>query len=142
MPNTYARIIHKDGIDYLFDIDRLKTLSITKSYLKAGTKRRTVSDEFLHLEDGQPSMSIGDLIPRNATIIGATALCETPHSWSFSVFKLGDPTPVVTLPVLSDTKASNLALNEDIDASTVLLFKAEGTNIPFPRIMLELAWRL
>lgn len=142
MPNTYARIIHKDGIDYLFDIDRLKSLSIGKVYLKAGTKRRTVTNEFLHLEDGQPSMSVGDLIPRNSTIIGATALCETAHTWNFCVYKLGDPTPILTLPVSSDTKASNLALNEDIDASTVLLFKAEGSNIPFPRIMLEIAWRL
>jgi len=142
MPNTFPRIITVDGIQYMYDINRLKMLSITKIYLKAGTHRRTVTNEYLHLEDGQPSMTVGEGLMRNATIIGITAHTESAHSWTIKVFKKGDPEPLVILPIVSATISDKLTLDRDVPAKSVLLFKAEGTNIPFPRVMLELAWNL
>jgi hypothetical protein len=85
---------------------------------------------------------VGDAMLRKATIIGLNAQCETPHTWTIKIFVKGNPVPVVILPIVSDTMGQNLLLNEDIASANVLLYKVEGTNIPFPRILLELAWRL
>lgn len=143
MPNTTIRILTSNGIQYCVDMTRgQKVLSIPKLYLRAGTKRRTVTNEYLRLEDGQPAMTVGDDLPRPATIVGITANCETAHSWTLKVFMKGSPTALVVLPIISNTKAENQLLNQDVPAGSVILFKAEGNNIPFPRVMLELAWRL
>lgn len=143
MPNTFPRIVTVNGIQYMTDASRgYKLLSIPKLYLRAGTKRRTVTNEFLQLEGGQPSMTVGDNLPRAGTIVGITANCETVSSWVLKIFKKGVPTPLVSLPIVSNTKAENQTLNQDVDAGSVILFYGEGSNIPFPRAMLEIAWRL
>lgn len=142
MPNTWTRIITHQGIQYMWDMPRGKLLSVPKVYLRAGTHRRTVTDEHLRLEDGQPAMTVGDDLLRDATIIGISANCETNSTWSAKVFKKGDPSPLVTLNMLWTTHKEDTSIDMDVAAGSVLLFKVEGTNIPFPRVILELAWKL
>lgn len=143
MPNTNLRILTVNGIQYCVDASRgHKLLSIPKIYLRAGVHRRTVTNEYLRLEDGQPAMTVGDDLPRNATIVGITANCESSATWTIKVFEKGNALPLIVLPIISNTKAENQLLNQDVSAGSVILFKVEGTNIPFPRVMLELAWRL
>lgn len=142
MPNTYPRIITDHGIQYMYDITRGKVISIPKLYLRAGTHRRTVTNEFLRLEDGQPSMTVGDGLERNATIMGITANCETETNWAVKIFRRGSALPLVTLNMTWKSFDKDTDLNVDVPANSVLLFKVEGSNIPFPRVLLELAWRL
>jgi hypothetical protein len=142
MPNTFPRILTVAGIQYMYEAVRGKMLSIPKVYLKAGTHRRTVTNEYLRLEDGQPSMTVGEGILRNATIMSITAHTESAHTWTIKIFRKGSPTPLVILPIVSAIMGENLSLDADVPASSVLLFKAEGTNIPFPRVTIELAWKL
>lgn len=136
MPNTDSR-----GSMYIWDPERMKMLTINRMYLRAGTARRTVANEYLQLEGGQPSMTVGDALIRDATLISVTANCETAHSWTMKVFAKGNPVPLAILPIVSATTASNPSLNQDVPAGTVIQFFAEGSNIPFPRALLELAWR-
>lgn len=143
MPNTTVRrILTVEGVQYYYDEMRDKTLSIPKVYLRAGIYRRTVTDEFLHLEDGQPAMSVGDGLFRDATLTAISANCEIAHTWTVKIFKKGVPSPLVTFPLAGLAFKDNTTLNVDVDRGSVLLFKVEGTNIPFPRILLELAWRI
>jgi len=142
MPNTDMRLTSRDGILYAYDISRNKLLSVPKLYLRAGTHRRTVSNEYLRVEDGQPTMSVGDMLLRDATITALSINCETASSWTLKIFKKGSHTPLVTLAMVSNTIASNQTLNADVSAGSVIQFKVEGVHIPFPRAMLELAWRI
>lgn len=142
MPNTTPRIITLNGVQYMYDVTRGKLLSITKVYLRAGTHRRTVTNEYLHLEDGQPAMSVGDGLIRNATIMGLTANCETNHNWTVKIFSKGNALPLVTLAITGASYKKDDGINVDAPAGSILLFKVEGNNIPFPRVLLELAWRL
>jgi hypothetical protein len=87
-------------------------------------------------------MSVGDDLLRNATLVGISANCETTATWSLKIYSKGNPVALVILPIISNTKAENVLLNQDVAAGSVILFKAEGTQIPFPRAMLEIAWRL
>jgi len=142
VPNTTPRIITLNGVQYMYDVTRGKLLSITKVYLRAGTHRRTVTNEYLHLEDGQPAMSVGDGLIRNATIMGLTANCETSHNWTVKIFSKGNALPLVTLAITGASYKKDDGINVDAPAGSILLFKVEGNNIPFPRVLLELAWRL
>jgi len=142
MPNTTPRIITVDGIQYMYDQTRSKMLSIPKMYLRAGTHRRTVTNEYLRLEDGQPAMTVGDALIRNATIMGITANCESNTNWTIKVFKKGSPSPLVNLGMVWLSYKKDSSINMDVPAGSILLFKVEGTNVPFPRIILELAWKL
>ena len=126
----------------MYDSSRSKILSLTRVYLRAGTHRRTVSNEYLRLEDGQPSMGVGDGVARTATITGITVNTESPWSWTLKIMRKGSSTPLVTFPVASNYLASNMTLNVDVPLDSVILFKVDGSNIPFPRVLLELAWRL
>jgi hypothetical protein len=142
MPNTTVRILTVDGIQYYYDQTRLKTLSIPRVYLRAGTHRRTVTNEYLQLEGGQPAMTVGDDLLRDATITGITANCETSHTWAVKVFKKGVATPLITFNLASQNHKEDSSLNVDVDKGSVLLFKVEGISIPFPRLFLEVAWRV
>jgi len=142
VPNTTVRILTVNGIQYMYDVVRGKLLSIPKVYLRAGTHRRTVTNEYLHLEDGQPAMSVGDGLIRPATIVGITANCETDSTWDVKIFEKGNTLPLVVLPMSASSYAKSDSIDVDVTAGSVLLFKAEGNNIPFPRVLLEIAWRL
>lgn len=142
MPNTTPRIITLNGVQYMYDVTRNKVLSIPKVYLRAGTHRRTVTNEYLHLEDGQPSMTVGDGLIRPATIMSLTANCESSHTWSVKIFQKGVTLPLLTLALTSESYKQQEGINVDVPAGGILLFKVEGNNIPFPRVLLELAWRL
>jgi hypothetical protein len=142
MPNTTISVLTVDGIQYVYDITRGKYLSIPKVYLRAGTHRRTVTNEFIQLEGGQPSMTVGDSLIRDATIVGITANCETAATWDVKIFKKGTPASLVTFSLVSSSNKGDATLNVDVAKGSVLLFKVEGTNVPFPRAMLELAWRV
>lgn len=142
MPNTAPRILSVDGIQYMYDQTRGKMLSIPKMYLRAGIHRRTVTDEYLRLEDGQPAMTVGDALIRDATLMGLTANCESSTSWTVKIFRKGVGAPLVTMPMVSSSYKKDSSINMDVPAGSILLFKVEGTNIPFPRIILELAWKL
>jgi hypothetical protein len=142
MPNTSIAILTVESIHYIWDELRNKTLSITKLYLRAGTHRRTVTNEYLHLEDGQPAMTVGDGLIRDATIMGITANCETNHNWTVKIFRKGVITPLVTLTMAGENYKKDSTLNVDVPGGSVLLFKVEGINIPFPRVLLELAWEV
>jgi hypothetical protein len=142
MPNTYLAVLTVDSLHYIWDENRNKTLSITKVYLRAGTHRRTVTNEYMHLEDGQPAMTVGDALIRDATIMGITANCETNHNWAVKIFRKGVTSPLVTLNMVGQNYKKDSTLNVDVSGGSVLLFKVEGINVPFPRVFLELAWRV
>lgn len=126
----------------MYDQTRSKMLSIPKMYLRAGTHRRTVTNEYLRLEDGQPAMTVGDALIRDATIMGITANCESNTNWTVKVFQKGSATQLVNLGMVWLSYKKDSSINMDVAAGSILLFKVEGTNVPFPRIILELAWKL
>jgi len=142
MPNATPRIITVDGIQYMYDQTRGKMLSIPKMYLRAGIHRRTVTNEYMRLEDGQPAMTVGDALIRGATLMGLTANCETSADWTVKIYRKGVISPLVTMVLVASAYKKDSSINVDAPAGSVLLFKVEGTNIPFPRIILELAWKL
>lgn len=141
MPNTTARLITVDGIQYYYDMGRDKLLSIPRIYLRAGIHRRTVTNEYLQLEGGQPAMSVGDGLFRDATITAINANCESPRSWSVKIFSKGNASPLLTFSLASQSYEEDTSISVDVPRGSILLFKVEGLNIPFPRVLIELAWR-
>lgn len=137
------KIIERLGIAYSYDRERGKHLSFDRIHLRAGASGRTVTNQALRLEDGQPAMSVGDHIPRIATIVGLTANCETPATWTVEICRKSDPdNPLVSFAMIDEESGSKQDLNVDILSGDILIYKVKGTNIPMPRIIIEIAWRL
>jgi len=142
MPVAGPRIFFVEGVQYFYDKIRDKVISVDRVYLRSGVKHEFVTNRSMRLEDGQPAFSVGDALPRPATIISMTANCESNATWDFEVYKRGNPALIASLPLSSEDEKSDKTLNIDLDIDDVLLFKASGTNIPYPRGMVEIAWRL
>ena len=142
MPSTCPRVHMVNGIQYVYDTEREKFLSVAKLYLRAGIRFPSVSNRMMRLEDGQPTSSVGDLLLRDATITGVTANCESAADWYLRIYQRGVPAEIMSLHINSALEASDLALNVDVSAGDILLFKVDGVGIPYPRALLELAWRL
>ena len=136
------RIITVDGVSYTYDRVRGKLLSTSRMYMRAGAAGRTVTNQYLRAEDGQPLMSVGDAMPRNATIVGITANTESSATWTVEVYKRGSVTLLASLPLVAISSWQVINLNADIASGDILLIKAVGANIPMPRSIIEIAWRL
>lgn len=142
MPNTFPRIIVREGISYIYDQTRGKILSTARPLLRCGRRFDTVTNTYLRVEDGQPAMAVGDALIRPATITGLTLNCEFNATWAFEVYKRGSPTLLASLSVIAGKEAHSAAIDADVAAGDVLLFKANGVNIPSPRAIVEIAWRV
>jgi hypothetical protein len=141
MANAGYRLIQQDGITYMFDTSRQKVLSITRAWLRAGVHSRNVSNQYLRVEDGQPMMSVGDVMPRPGTIVGINANTEVAATWTLEVYKRGASLPVYSLLISGQTQAED-TVNVDVNTGDVLQLKLNGNHVAFPRAALEIAWRI
>lgn len=141
MATTGPRLISNNGILYGYDITRAKILSITRSCFRYSARGRAVKNQFLRVEDGTPTMTVGDIIIRNATITGLSVSTESAQSWSVEIYKNGDSTPILSLN-LSSEKTKKADYNVDVSDGDILHVKASGENIQFPIVTIEIAWRL
>ena len=141
MADAGPRIIVEDGIAYLYDRTRSKFLG-TRAYLRYGASGRSVSDQFLKVEDGQPTMSVGDMLPRKGTIVGITANTEIVGTWEVEVYKKDTALPIANLVINSLSKLSDTNYNVDIDSGDIIMVKAKGSDIHLPRVIIEVSWRV
>jgi hypothetical protein len=141
MASTGPRLISNNGILYWYDLARSKVLSVDRKTLRYSIRSRTVKNQFARLEDGTPTMSVGDFINRNATITGLSAVTEIPQTWDVEIYKNSDTVPIAILN-LNTEQFKNGDYNVDVASGDILHVKASGENIQFPIITIELAWRL
>jgi hypothetical protein len=141
MASAGPKIIVDDGIAYLYDKDRLKFLG-TRVYLRYGAAGRKVSNQYLKMEDGSPSMAVGDMIPRNGTIVGITTNTEQLETWEAEVYKNQGATPVASLVIGNLSKLSSTNFNIDVNSGDIIQVRAKGSDITMPRVLIEIAWRL
>ena len=142
MAQAGARIVMSQGVPYIYDQTRGKLLSMARIYLRSGIKSRNAGNQTMRLEDGMSAYDVGDALPRNATITGITLNCEASSSWAFEIYKRGTPAPIASLSVVSGIENHSTSINVDVSEGDILTFKLNGSNIPFPRGLVELAWRI
>lgn len=141
MATTGPRLISNNGILYGYDLVRSKLLSINRRSLRYSIRGRFIKNQYLRIEDGTPTMSVGDIITRNATIVEISAMTEIIQTWSVDVYKNSETTPFLTMNIDTESKKKQ-DYNVDINEGDILHIKASGENIQFPIVTLELAWRL
>lgn len=141
MATTGPRLISENGILYGYDLVRSKLLSIGRKSHRYSVRSRSVKNQYLRVEDGTPTMSVGDLVTRNATIVEVSAITEGAQEWSVEVYKNSEIVPFLTMAVnTQNTKKEDY--NVDVSEGDILHVKASGENIQFPIVTIELAWRL
>jgi len=128
-----------DGVPVFVDAGRGKTLSYTRPCIRSAAYGLTVTDQYL-LMDGVPSMSNqGFILPRKATITGLWAKSRS-GNWTFEVRKNGVALTVASLSVVGGS-ASDENVDIDLELGDVLQLYCNGTNVEYPVVVAELAWR-
>ncbi len=130
MVSPTIRTIVRDGISYLFDRERDKVLSITRTQLQSGLNHHNCSNQFMRSVSGDIGIY---RVPRNATIVGCTTLSKS-GSWKLCIQKQGSDNLIEIDSVL--------LLNIDLYEGDLIQFFCKGINIAHPRASLEIAWRL
>lgn len=136
------RIIINNGILYTFDSSRGKMLSNTRQYIRAGINWNQVTDQFLATDGGLNTMMVGEPVLKDATIVSVWAAGGAASTWSLEVYKAGTPSPITSVSLTNEAEKLNSSINVDISAGDTIQLRAAGTNIPFPKCYIELAWRI
>lgn len=135
-------IIYDGGVPYTVDPTRNKSLSLARVVHHAGAHGLGVTNRYLQVAGDVAAMGEqGILIQRAATITGMTAKSRTTGGWTFEVRKNGANITVASLAV-SGGLGSDPVLDIDLNEGDWLQFFVSGTNIGFPVVSVELAWRL
>lgn len=142
MASVGKRVIVNNGIQYVYDSTRQKFLSATRVIVEAGVRFHQVTNTVLRTSDGSPMSVAPYYLLRNATIVGLSGQSEVGHTWILSVLKNDNPSAISFVSLVNQSFVQNLGLNIDVDLGDRLVLKAVGTNIPFPKGILEIAWRL
>ena len=142
MANAGIRLIHDNGIAYIHDCIRVKLISTSRIYLRGGVKSRKASNQYLRVEDKQPTLSVGDSLPRPGTITSLTANCEVASTWILEVRRKGSVAVLASLAINASDRAEDTSLDIDVNQGDVIQLFMNGVNISFPRGLLEIAWRL
>lgn len=140
MANAGPRLIVVDGISYMWDRTRGKFLSQTRNYIRAGVNLNKAKNQSMRAEDGQAMLKVGDAMPRNGTIVGITLNTRSLATWTLEVRKRDSETPLALFPVVNKNQDSK-NFNVDFNSGDVLQLYINGVDVPFPRGMIEIAWR-
>lgn len=124
---------------YIYDEVRDKFLSVPREYVESSIKSRTVTNQFLRIGKS-PMRPIGHDIIRNGTIVGIAINTETAKTWSLEIYRKNSAIAIGSIAVSSD-RLEDTSLNIDVDSGWIIQLKVAGTNIQFPTVLLEIAWR-
>lgn len=134
-------IVYDNGVPYTLDPSRNKFLSLARPLFIAGYQGFSVTNRYLQVPGDVATMGQqGVLLPRDATITAIAAKSRTTGGWLCEVRRNGVNMTVASQAVSSGV-GSNSNLNIDLDAGDWLQFYVNGTNVGFPVVSVELAWR-
>ena len=134
-------IVYDGGVPYTLDPNRNKFLSLARPLFISGYQGLGVTNRYLQVPGDVATMGQqGVLLPRPATITAIAAKSRTTGGWLFEVRRNGANITVASQAVSAGV-GSSPNLNIDLDAGDWLQFYANGTNIGFPVVSVELAWR-
>lgn len=135
-----SQIEFVDGVPMMPDPGRGKTLSISRSIVRAGDFGQNISDRYLSMDDIPSMNKQGFLLPRPATLTGLWAKSRSTGGWIAEVRRNGVELTVAGISV-SGGSGENSNINIDLDEGDVLQIYASGMNVEFPLVKAEIAWR-
>ena len=142
-PNADLQI--SGGHLYIKDGTRAdKWLSADRFIVHAARDGRA-KNSYLRYIDGQPSLSTGMRIPRNATIMGIVAQTRGVETWDVRVRRNGVATNLASLTLSGVAGNHTTSLNVDVSTGDRIQIYADTTGmigIRDPNVWVELAWRL
>jgi len=135
---------NSNGIILFYDTIRNKNLSITRENISFGINHKNISGErWLQTTGNIPSNILGYKVPRNGTITAATIQTQNLANCDFEI-KKNNAIPVIhTLNLSNELEQINDNLNININEGDFLqvLLTVNSSNVDFPLIFLEIAWR-
>ena len=134
------QIFQVDGVPYVEDPSRGKSLSLARPHISGGFYGPNASNIYLKV-DGNPTMGeVGYPIIRDATITAMWGKSRSLNNWTIEARVNGIPITVASIPVNAGYGA-NTQLNVDLSAGDILQFYLNGSGVKYPMCGVEIAWR-
>jgi len=138
--NASGAISNVNGILYVYDSSRSKTLSLQRMTLAAGRDNPNATNIYLRAVDNIPTNETGYRMMRDGTITGLSAQTASAESWVFEIRINGSV--VASLTVTSAIGNQDTSINVDFNAGDELQFYCNGSLIDKPLGVIEYAWRV
>lgn len=129
-----------DGVPYILDVSRGKTLSTTRAIFTGGYYGLNQDSRYLRVDGVTTAVDQGLLITRDATITAMWAKSRSIGSWTHEVRRNGVPITLASVPVISSI-GNDTTMSVDLDAGDILQFYMSGVGVDHPIVGVEIAWR-
>lgn len=127
------------GILYIYDGTRSKWLSMDRVMLQGG-RRGSATNIYMRIPDNIATSQTGLRMLRDGTITGLVAQTESSATWTFEVRRNGSVIASLTITAASGDQATDT--NVDFSQGDELQLYCNGTSVPSPVGMVEVAWRI
>ncbi len=130
-----------DGLLYAYDEVRAKWLSVDRTMFGWGRNTNTVTDEYLRQYNGTPSDNTGWRMIRDGTITAITVQTDAAESCTIEIRKNDTVTIISSLTLTNEEGRHDNTINIDFNEGDFLQCFLNGTDIDFPQVLIEIAWR-
>ncbi|NER18612.1 hypothetical protein [Spongiivirga citrea] len=133
--------VANDGLLYAYDAVRTKWLSIDRTMFGWGRNDANTTDEYLRQYNGALSNNNGWRMIRDGTITAITVQTDAAESCTIEIRKNDTTTIVSSLTLTNEEGRHDNTINIDFNEGDFLQCFLNGTDINFPQVLIEIAWR-
>lgn len=133
--------VANDGLLYAYDAVRTKWLSVDRTMFGWGRNSANTTDEYLRQYNGAFSINNGWRMIRDGTITAITVQTDAAESCTIEIRKNDTTTIISSLTLTNEEGRHDNTINVDFDEGDFLQCYLNGTDIDFPQVLIEIAWR-
>ena len=137
----YQDIQWQDGMPYIPDPSRNKTISVPRAYFNAAYFGQNQEDRYLKVDGVATAGDQGILIPRDAVITGLFAKSRSTGNWQIQIKRNNNPIALASVNV-NGSFGSDMQLDVNLNAGDWLQFYMVGSGVDHPIAGVEIAWRI
>jgi len=133
--------VANDGLLYAYDAVRTKWLSVDRTMFGWGRNDANTTDEYLRQYNGALSNNNGWRMIRDGTITAITVQTDAAESCTIEIRKNDTTTIISSLTLTNEEGRHDNTINIDFNEGDFLQCFLNGTDIDFPQVLIEIAWR-
>lgn len=133
--------VASNGLLHAYDATRSKWLSVDRFNVFWGRNNNETTDEYLRQINGAVSSNNGWRMIRNGTITAISVQGNTDQTYTIEIRKNDDVTVITSIMVDNSEGNHDITIDVDFNEGDFLQCYLNGTDIEYPQVMLEIAWR-
>lgn len=139
--STNGNVVWEDGVPYIEDPSRSKTLSMSRPFVSFSRYGANLSMSYMKVGETVGAGDQGVLMPRKGTITSLVVKSRSNDNYFIEVRRNNSPSPICTVQVMGGVGISD-QLDVDFEQFDNIQLFIQGSYVDHPIANLEWAWRL